>query len=102
MTYSESTSKIKVRSRWTIFKILQIFAFKWFRMETRLLNISKNTKDENFIKTIIESSYKFLLGPYSLVAPIHPDFAFNRRLVLSIVWHLNCYKFCFILRKIAK
>ena len=35
----------------------QLYAFKEFRMETRLLIISKTTNAKKFIKTILKSSY---------------------------------------------
>ena len=38
-------------------------------METRLRNILRTTNVTEFIKTILESSYKVLLGPYILAAP---------------------------------
>ena len=38
-------------------------------METRLYNILKTTKATEFIKTIIESTYKVVLGTYNLAAP---------------------------------
>ena len=40
----------------------QLFAFKEFHMKTKLHNISKTTTATNFTKTILESSYKVLLG----------------------------------------
>ena len=43
-------------------------------METRLNNILKTTNATNFIKTIIENSYKVLLGTYNLAAPTWPVF----------------------------
>ena len=46
-----------------------LFAFKEFRMKTRLLNISKTTNATNFTKTILRSSYKVLLGRCNLTAP---------------------------------
>ena len=51
------TFKIKVRSCWTVFKILlesELFAFKEFNIERRLSNIFKETS------TILKSSYKVL------------------------------------------
>ena len=39
----------------------QLFAFKRFCMETRLLNISKTTNVIDFIKTILKSPCRFLL-----------------------------------------
>ena len=59
-----------MRSILTIFQILcqQLFAFKIFCMETRLNNILKTTNTTNFIKTILENSYKVLLGTYNLAA----------------------------------
>ena len=41
-------------------------------METRLSNILKITKATKFIKTILESTYKVVLGTYNLVAPTRP------------------------------
>ena len=35
----------------------QLYAFKKFRIETRLLVISKTTNAKKFIKTILKSSY---------------------------------------------
>ena len=52
---SESTSKIKVRSVGKFWKCClhqQLFAFKKFCTETRLLNISKTTNVTDFINTI--------------------------------------------------
>ena len=46
----------------------QLFAFKEFRMKTRLHNISKTTNATNFTKTILESSCNFLLGTCNLAA----------------------------------
>ena len=43
-------------------------------METRQCNISRTTNATEFIKTILESSYKVPLGPCSLVAPTWPNF----------------------------
>ena len=42
---------------------------KDFSMETRLSNILKTTNATKFIKTILESSYKVLLGTYNFVGP---------------------------------
>ena len=55
-----------------------------------------------FIKTILESPYKVLLGPFILVAPTWSSFFFNGPWVLSNFWHLDCYNFGDILRKNAK
>ena len=38
-------------------------------METRLSNILKTTNATKFIKTILESTYKAVLGTYKLGAP---------------------------------
>ena len=43
-------------------------------METRLSNILKTTNAAKFIKTILESSYKAILGAYNLAAPTRPVF----------------------------
>ena len=51
----------------------QLFAFKEFRMETRLRNILRTTNVTEFIKTILESSCK-VLDPYILVVPKRPVF----------------------------
>ena len=50
-------------------KCPKLFAFQRFCMETRLSNILKITKATKFIKTILESTYKVVLGKYSLVDP---------------------------------
>ena len=44
----------------------QLFAFREFHMKTRLHNISETTNTTTFTKTILESSYKFLLGTCNL------------------------------------
>ena len=43
-------------------------------METRLTNILTTTNATKFIKTIIESTYKTVLGTYKLGAPTRPVF----------------------------
>ena len=43
-------------------------------METRLRNILRTANVTEFIKTILESSYKVLLGPYTLATPTLPVF----------------------------
>ena len=43
-------------------------------METRLSNILKNTNAAKFIKTILESTYKVVLGTYNLAATTPPFF----------------------------
>ena len=40
-------------------------------METRLSNILKTTKATIFIKTILESTYKVVLGTYNLEAKLY-------------------------------
>ena len=50
----------------------QLFAFKRFCMETRLSNILKTTNATKFIKTILESTYKVVLGTYNLAATTPP------------------------------
>ena len=52
----------------------QLFAFKLFCMETRLSNIFKTTNATKFIKTILERTYKVVLGKYNLAAPTRPVF----------------------------
>ena len=61
----KSTSKINVRSRWTVFKILLMPAVKTFCMETRLYNILKTTNATKFIKSISESTYEVVFGTLS-------------------------------------
>ena len=39
-------------------------------MKTRLYYILKTTNAAKFIKTILESTYKIVLGTYNLVAPM--------------------------------
>ena len=61
-----------MRSRWTVFQFClgqQLFPFKRFCIETRLSNILKITNAAMFIKTILESNYKVVLGTYNLGAP---------------------------------
>ena len=43
-------------------------------METRLRNILKIANATEFIKTILESFYKVLLGTYNLAAPARRAF----------------------------
>ena len=43
-------------------------------METRLSNILETTNVTMFIKTILESTYKVVLGKYNLAAPTQPVF----------------------------
>ena len=52
----------------------QLFGFKRFCMETRLSNILKTKNATKFIKTILESTYKVVLGTYNLAAPTQPAF----------------------------
>ena len=52
----------------------QLFVFKEFRMKTRLNNISKTTNATNLTKTILDSSFKVLLGTCNLTAPKRPIF----------------------------
>ena len=68
MSYSESSSKINLGSRWTVFQILLMSAveFKNFSMKTRLRNISKNTNATDFNKAILEMSFKVLLATCNL------------------------------------
>ena len=64
-----------MRSSWTVLQILlmqQLFAFKRFCMEMRLSNILKTTNATKFIKNILESTYKVVLGTYNLAAPTRP------------------------------
>ena len=49
-----------------------LFAFKRFCMETRLSDILKTTKATKFIKAILESTYKVVVGTYNLVTPMRP------------------------------
>ena len=58
--FSDSSVKIKDRSRWTflvIFLHQQLFARKDFSMETRLSNIFKTTNAMALTETILESTY---------------------------------------------
>ena len=71
-------------------------------METRLHNILRTTNVIEFIKTILESSCKFLLSLYILTVPKRSLFFFSGRWILSNFWYLDCYNFCYIFRKIAK
>ena len=43
-------------------------------METRLSNILKTTNATKFIKTILESTYKVVLGTYNLAVQTRPVF----------------------------
>ena len=43
--------------------------FKWFSIETRLSNILKTTNATKFIKTILESTYKVVVGTDKLADP---------------------------------
>ena len=66
-----------MRSSWTVLQILlmqQLFAFKRFCMEMRLSNILKTTNATKFIKTILESTYKAVLGTSNLAAQIQQVF----------------------------
>ena len=63
MLDSKRTFKIKVTSRWTVFRILlmsQLFAFKEFCIEKRLFNILKTTKVTKLTEAILKSSYRVL------------------------------------------
>ena len=60
-------------------------------METRLSNILKITNATKFIKTILESTFKVVLGTFV-----------KGCWVLSTFWHLDCDNFCYILIKTAK
>ena len=71
-------------------------------MESRLRNILRTTNVTEFIKAILESFCKVLLGPYILVVPKRLFFFFNGRWTLSDFWYLDCYGFCYIFRKIEK
>ena len=79
----------------------QLFAFKRFCIETRLLNISKTTNVIDFIKTILKSPCRFLLDN-AIWRPQPSPFFAKGCWVLSTIWYLICYNFCYILRKIAK
>ena len=68
-------------------------------MRQKVMNRIPHVQITIFIKAILESPYKVLLGPYILVAPTRPVFFFNGRWVLRNFWHLDCYNFCGILRK---
>ena len=65
MLYSQSTCYVGQFLQFSLCQ--QLFAFEHFRMETRLGNISKATNATEFVKTILESSNKVLLGPCILM-----------------------------------
>ena len=77
MRDSESTSKIKTKSRWTFSKFSlcqRLFAFNRYFMETRLYNIFKSKNATKLTKTIIESPYKVLLDEIlfnTIKPPVH-------------------------------
>ena len=73
-------------------------------METRLSNILKTTNATKFIKTILESTYKVVLDTYNLAAPTRlvSFLTVKGRWVLRNFWHLDCYNFCYILKKTTK
>ena len=78
MCNSESTSKINVRLHWIFFKIFQqLFAIKKSFMKTRLYNIFKSKIAANFVKPIIESSYKVLLDKLSFVTIKRPVYFYG-------------------------
>ena len=60
LSFSESSIKIKVRSRWVLFLILlqQLFANNDLCMKTRLCNIFKTANAMTLTKTILESPYE--------------------------------------------
>ena len=63
MIDSERILKIKVRSRWMVFKISltsAIICIKNFSIEIRLPNILKTTKVTKLAKAILESSNRVL------------------------------------------
>ena len=77
MTYSESTLKKKKKNEVTldsfwnfayVSSYLHLKSFVWKRDYV----ILKTTNATEFIKTILESSYKVLLGTYILAAPTRP------------------------------
>ena len=72
--------------------------FMWLKIINRIAYVQITI----FIKTILESPYKVLLGPFILVAPTWSSFFFNGPWVLSNFWHLDCYNFGDILRKKCK
>ena len=76
----------------------QLLAFKRFCIETTLSDILKTKNATKFIKIILESTDKVLLSTYNLAAPTRPIFL--GRWVLSTSWNLDCYKFCYILKKL--
>ena len=45
----------------------------------------KNYKASKFIKTILESTYKFVLGTYNLVAPSGPSICFKQLLTFRLL-----------------
>ena len=48
-------------------------------MRQKVMNRIEYVQITLFNKTILESPYKFLLGPYILVTPTRPVFFFNGR-----------------------
>ena len=64
-------------------------------METRLSNILKATNATKFIKTILESTCKVVLGTYNLAASTRPIF------LLRAVefWDIDWYNVFYILKK---
>ena len=48
--------------------------FAYVSIETRLSNILKTANATMFIKTILESTYKVVLGTYNLAAPTRSIF----------------------------
>ena len=56
-------------------------------METRLSNILKTTKTTKFIKTILERTYKVVLGKYNFAVPTQPVLKKIAKLYLSEVSH---------------
>ena len=67
--YIENKGEVTLNSVRNFASLQQLFAFKEFCKESRLRNILRTTNVTEFIKAILESFCKVLLGPYILVVP---------------------------------
>ena len=75
ITDLKSISKINMRSVGEFFRFClcqQLCAFKTICMGTRLYNILETTNATKFINTILESTYKVVLGTQNLAVPTGP------------------------------
>ena len=80
----------------------QLFAIKRFFMETWLNNILKTTNSTKFIKTILESTYKVVSVTSNLAGSNAARLFVKGCWILSNFWHVDCYNFCYILKKTVK